>query len=355
MYDGDTDLTVDELAALAAPPAAAEPVVAPAEPPDTGSWSTSLETLDTGRPRRRWLAWLIGLLVVGALAGLGYLAYRLFRVPTHEVPALVGLDEDAARAQTAAYEWEIDVQVERSDEQPEVGAIIRTAPEAGEQLGEGEPFLVVISEGPEFRTLPELAELPLSEAETRLAELRLTALPPTEQFDEEVPAGSVVSWTVPSDPALVAGGQVLPDTEVQLVISSGPAPRTVPTLAGLTVDEASAQLAAIQLVPAVAEAVFHDTVPSGSVVSATPDAGAQVARGSTVTLVPSKGVDLVTMPDLTGQLLPQARDTLAAAGLQVGGLLGNTQGVFVEASVAGDPATPGEQFKRGTAIDMVFF
>jgi serine/threonine-protein kinase len=170
-----------------------------------------------------------------------------------------------------------------------------------------------------------------------------------------VPVGSVISWSVPADPSLGAGGDVLPDTEVALVVSVGPAPRTIPPLAGLTVADASAQHQALQLVPSVAEAVFSDTVPIDSVVSVAPDAGAQVERGSTVVLTPSKGVDLVTMPDLTGQFLDQARTTLANAGLTVGSLLGSSTGVFVQATVGGDPADVGEQFKRGTAIDMVFF
>ena len=71
-------------------------------------------------------------------------------------------------------------------------------------------------------------------------------------------------------------------------------------------------------------------------------------------LTPSKGIDLVTMPDLTGQTLDQARATLANAGLTVGGLLGTTQGIFQSAAVGLDPADVGEQFRRGTPIDMVF-
>ena len=304
--------------------------------------------------RRRWPAWLAGIFVVVALAGLGYFAYRLFRVPTHEVPDLVGLDAEAAEAQTAGFDWELDVETARSDEHPEAGAIIRTAPSAGERLAEGEPFLIVVSEGPEFRTLPDFAGQPLNEAETTLAELRLVALPPTQQFDETVPVGSVVSWSVPAEPSLVAGDEVLPETEVALVVSDGPAPRAIPALVGVPVADATAQLEAMQLVAATAEPVFSDDIPAGNVVSITPAAATEVPRESTVTLVPSKGVDLVVMPDLTGQTLDQAGATLAAAGLNVGSLLGSTQGLFAAATVAGDPADPGEQFKRGTAVDLVF-
>ncbi len=164
-----------------------------------------------------------------------------------------------------------------------------------------------------------------------------------------------MSWSVPADPSLGVGGDVLPETQVAIVVSSGPAPRTVPELAGQTVEAATAAIEGIQLVPAVAEAVFSDTVPAGSVVSIDPVAGTQVARGATVTMVPSKGVDLVTMPNLAGLTLPQAQEALNAAGLQVGTLLGNSLGLFVSATVAGDPADPGEQFRRGTAVDMIFF
>ncbi|MET0459264.1 MAG: PASTA domain-containing protein, partial [Ilumatobacteraceae bacterium] len=225
---------------------------------------------------------------------------------------------------------------------------------AGERLGEGEPFLVVVSEGPELRTLPDLTGLTLTDAETALARLQLVALPATDQFDETVPVGSVISWSVPSDTTLSAGGEVLPDTEVALVVSTGPAPRTIPTLVGLPVADATAQLAAIQLGATVGEPVFSDTVPTGNVVSATPDVGAQVPRDSTVALVPSKGVDLVVLPDLTGQTLDQVRASLGSAGLTVGSLLGTTAGTFQSASVLGEPAASGAQFKRGTAIDMVF-
>ena len=95
--------------------------------------------------------------------------------------------------------------------------------------------------------------------------------------------------------------------------------------------DARAQLEAMQLVVTVGEAQFSDTVPIDGVVSVDPPAASSIERGATVTIVPSKGVDLVVMPDLTGMLLPQAQATLNAAGLNVGSLLGVTTGTFVSA------------------------
>ncbi len=367
LYDGDPDATVDELAELAKgatptdppgpPNGTPAPAVEPAqtlEPARRGITATEpVDAPGAERGRRRAWPWLLALFVLGALAALGYVAYRLFRTPTHEVPALIGLTEADATRLTDGFDWEIDTELARSDEEPDAGEIIRTAPAAGEQLAEGEPFLIVISEGPELRMLPELSGRSLSDAETALAELRLVALPAVEAFDEEVPPGVVISWSVADDEALVAGDEVLPDTDIELVVSAGPEPRLVPDLTGTPVSDVTAQLEALRLVVTLAEPVFSDTVPLDGLVGIEPPAGTSVERGSTVVLTASKGVDLVTMPDLTGQTLPQIQATLAAAGLNIGGLLGSTQGVFVSASVTGESADPGDEYRRGTAIDMV--
>jgi serine/threonine-protein kinase len=293
--------------------------------------------------------------VLAALGALGYLAYVLFRTPTHEVPDLVGETEADARAETTDFDWEIDVQRERSDEEPDPGDIIRTAPEAGERLAEGEPFLVIVSDGPEFRTMPDVTGATLADAETTLAELGLTALPPTEANDEEAPVGTVISWSVPAQPGLAAGADVLPDTEVALVVSSGPAPRTVPDLANMTRDQALAALTELRLTPQEATPAFSDTVPAGAVLEQNPAAGTQVPRDSTVGIRLSKGPDLRRVPRLEGATLPQARQRLRERGLRVGRLLGSRQGVVVEANVNGDPVARGDQLPRGTPVDLVLF
>ena len=257
---------------------------------------------------------------------------------------------------TADFDWDIEVRHERSDEHPTPGEIIRTAPAAGAELAEEEPFLIVVSDGPEFRVLEDLAGMTRAEAETKLAEQALVALPAIEQPDEDVPVGSVISWSVPDDATLGAGGEVLPDTPVQLVVSTGPAPRTIPALVGTTVEQATAALQAIQLGVTVAEPVFSDDIPTGSVVSANPpDGTGGIPRGTAVTITPSKGVDLVTAPALDGLNLQQARDALVAAGLQLGSVLGNTQGTIVEAHVAGELMAAGSQHRRGTAVDIALF
>ena len=293
--------------------------------------------------------------MLAALAGLGYLAYVLFRTPTHEVPDLNGLTEADARAQTSDFDWHIEVERERSDEEPDPGQIIRTAPEAGERLAEGEPFLVFVSDGPEFRELPDVSGETLADAETALAQLRLTALPPRQQHHEEVPAGSVISWRVPERPALEAGGEVLPGTEVALVVSSGPAPRTVPDLINMPFPDARAALTDLRLRVDRLEPRFNREIPKGSVMQQRPAPGREVPRGSTVDVRVSKGPDLRRMPRVEGFTLFNARQRLRDVGLRVGDLLGSTRGFVVDATVDGEPVVAGDLLVRGTHVDLVLF
>jgi beta-lactam-binding protein with PASTA domain len=86
-----------------------------------------------------------------------------------------------------------------------------------------------------------------------------------------------------------------------------------------------------------------------------PDGTGGITRGTPVTITPSKGVDLVTAPPLAGYNLQQIRDALTASGLQVGSVLGNTQGLIAQATVAGETYAVGGQYKRGTAVDVVLF
>jgi serine/threonine-protein kinase len=305
--------------------------------------------------RRRGVPWkvVVPIVLVAALAGLGVLAYRLFSTPSYEVPVLTGVPQAEALAQIEGNGWEVSVQTERSDDEPRVDHVVRTAPPAGADLAEGEPFLLVVSEGPVLRSLPELTGLTLAEAQAQLLALDLVVAP-VEQYDEDVPPGQVIGWSVPEQPDLVAGGQVEPGTEVEVVSSLGPAPRTVPTLTGTTFAEAQAAVEPLALAVTEIEQVFSDTVPAGVIVTQVPAAGDEVDRGTTIQVTVSKGPDVVTLPDLAGTTYDEAATLLAEAGFVPVLSLGSTDGTFVSASVGGEPTAAGDVHPRGTQVDLVF-
>jgi serine/threonine-protein kinase len=327
----------------AAGPATATP--APAPVPSVGPAVPAVEP-----KRRRWLPWLFGLFLLALLAGLGLLAWVLFRTPTHEVPAVVGLPRDEALALVDDYDWEITVDDGRSDEYRTPGQVILTTPSAGEELAEGSPLLIVVSVGPEFRTVPDLSGMTLDEAAAEIERLELVALEPTMEYSEDVPAGTVISNTVEGVPI---GGDVLPGAEVGLVVSDGPQPRRVPQLRGLTEEEATQLLDDLGLALAVGQQVFDDEIPAGEIATQNPAVDANIDRGGTISANVSKGPDLVTFPDLTGMTLPEIGQALTDAGLRVGNLLGSTQGTFVAASVDGDEVSAGDQVRRNSPVNVI--
>lgn len=302
------------------------------------------------RRRRRWLPWFVGVVVVGALGGVGFLAWLLLQTPKHEIPAVVGLPRDDALALVDDFSWEIGFADGRSDEYSTPGEVISVSPSAGEDLAEGSPLLLEISVGPEFRQVPALAGMALADALAEIERLELTAGEPTEEFSESVAEGTVISGIVAGTPV---GGNVLPEAQVDLVVSAGPQQRRVPPLRSLSIDEATQLLDDLGLQIAVGVEVFDDEVPAGAIAVQAPVADASIDRDATITVSVSKGPDLVTVPDLSGRTLPEIGQLLNESGLQLGAVLGSTQGTFFAASVDGEQVESGGQAIRGSAVNVV--
>jgi serine/threonine-protein kinase len=295
---------------------------------------------------------VLALLVLAALAVLAVLATQLFRTPVYRVPDLVGMPSAEARNLVAANGWEISETQERSDLVPIVGQVVRTAPQAGIDLAEGEPFLIVVSAGPTLRELPESTGALFSEAQTRLIERGLD-VEPVEQYDESVPDGVVISWSVPGDPTLGAGSMVEPGTMVQLVVSLGPAPRTIPDVVGTSIDDAKVRFDSLGLVLGESGQEFSDDVPLGVIISQSIEPGTEVARGDTMTVVVSRGPDLVAFPDLgPDPSYEAAAALLREAGFEPTLTFGDAQGAIRTYEIDGRQPEVGEQFKRGTVVEI---
>ena len=146
---------------------------------------------------------------------------------------------------------------------------------------------------------------------------------------------------------------MLPGSEISLVVSAGPQPRTSPQLRGLSVEDSTQVLTDLGLTIAAGDPVFDNDIPVGDVATQSPAAGESIERGGTITVRPSKGPDYIPMPDLTGQPLPTVRATLERAGLTVGPILGSTTGTFYAASVDGEQVQPGDQVIRGSTVSLI--
>jgi eukaryotic-like serine/threonine-protein kinase len=304
-------------------------------------------------PRSRRTLLFVTLGVVLALVAGGVLAYRTSRDTTHEIPALVGMERGVALNMVSEFGWQVSA-VDETSEDVEPGIVIRTDPVAGERLDEGDSFSIIVSTGPAPRVLPELAGLTVDEATASLDDLGLVIAVGEQPFDEIVPIGTVIDWSVADQPGLVAGDSVVRGTSVTVRVSAGPAPRVVPDLTNLPLEQATSVLATQQLTIAQAPDEFSATVAIGLVVRQDPAVGTSVPPGTTISVVLSKGPDLVVVPPLANLTLAEAAPLLEAAGLTVGRVSGNPIGGAVRAEANGQVLAEGVLLPRGTPIDLTF-
>ena len=306
-----------------------------------------VEEGDPRRRRRRWPWFLLLVLLIGGTAG-GIFAYIQAQPATAVVPDVDNRPEDDARAvlqraqDQAQLAWAVEVTREFNEAVPE-GHVISQEPAPGTVLEEDATVTLLVSNGPPFKAVPDLAGITAEDAQARLAEAELGLGGVQTRHDEEVDEGLVLTWS--------SGGQERPPelrkgTEVDLVVSAGPVPRTVPDLAGKTVDQARAELGKVGLGAEVTER-FATSVPKGQIIGTDPGASATVARGRTITLVVSKGADLVQVPDIVGRALEEANRILEEAGLIPGDVTGPSKGK----PFTTEPE-PGAQVPRNTKVDI---
>ena len=158
------------------------------------------------------------------------------------------------------------------------------------------------------RIVPDVSGMTYARANTELAAVDLRAF----QVDEpnaEVTIGNVIR----TDPE--AGESVSPDYTVRVYVSTGQEVAAVPTLEGLSQDAAAQALTGVGLVLGTVTQRNDPGLAGGTVISADPAAGTELALGTAVNLVVASG--FVTITDVTGYTIDAATRELQDLGLEV--------------------------------------
>lgn len=95
---------------------------------------------------------------------------------------------------------------------------------------------------------------------------------------------------------------------------------TVPPVVGLTQDQANFQASRARLKFQVVSEQYDLEAERGKVISQEPSAGTSTRRGRTLTVIVSKGVDRMKMPNLVGSRTDQAQVKVRQGGLKLVGL-----------------------------------
>ena len=196
-------------------------------------------------------------------------------------------------------------------------------------------------------TVPTVAGLVGKQAEAKLAELGLSVDYANPEFSEIVPKDDVIS----SDPA--SGEEIADGGTVTLTLSKGPERYAVPDLAGESVNDARELIRDQNLTVGSIKRQYHESVPQGDVISSSPEEGVKVRPDTNVTLVVSKGLPPVPIPNVVGNSQAAAKQELQDAGLTMV-VSGREHSTSVpKGSVVSQEPASGVQVDQGSTITVV--
>lgn len=194
--------------------------------------------------------------------------------------------------------------------------------------------------------VPNLSKMTEDAAKAALKELRLGVNVQTGTSDD-VPEGQVY------DQSPAAGTKVDVHTQVTINISSGKEKFSLDDVTGMQYQQAQAQLENDGLVVSL-EFDYSDSVGSDKVISTSPKAGSQVAKGDTITITASKGKETKTtiVPNLLGRNIDDAIQMIKDAGLTYNGKSSDYSDSYSENQVMNQSISAGKTVEEGTTISL---
>ena len=254
-------------------------------------------------PSRRGGMYL--LVALGLLILFGLIAFFVFDNLVGNnvtVPNVRGKTEEQARSDLDKVGLKASV-TERAHATVRPGRVIRQNPEAGDKINEGDTVTLFVSIGPKETLVPDLTNMTVEDARAALEKADLELGKRNKEPSEEVEGGLIIRQD-PSEGLTVEAGR-----KVEVWVSSGPEPVTVPFVEGQSEETAINEITNEGLNPEVTRE-SHPDVPEGEVISQDPDGGTEASRGDTVRIVVSEGPEAQEMPNVVGEDADDAEEFL---------------------------------------------
>ena len=226
------------------------------------------------------------------------------------VPSIVGASLDEANTALTPLGLSSEVTEKRFDEEIAAGKILESDPSGGGKVDTGGVVKLVISKGQERYVIPVLTGLTPEVAIKTLTNQPLKSAGIAEEFNSTIPKGLVIS----SNPS--NGQKVKRDTPVTILVSKGVEEIAFTTYVGQSGDQAQNELtdAGFNVKSSFA---YSETIAAGAVISQTPAGLVSAPKGSTITLVVSKGSKFVFIPNVYSIETSKAIAALKDLGLKV--------------------------------------
>ncbi|MFJ5780014.1 Stk1 family PASTA domain-containing Ser/Thr kinase [Streptomyces sp. NPDC093094] len=219
--------------------------------------------------------------------------------PEVEVPDITDKDEGDASRILEDKGFKVRPRHVESEEEP--GTVLEQDPAGGRKVEKGTEITLTVAEAADRSTVPDLTGKTVSEAEELLAEHGLALGSTTEvEADEGLEAGTVIGQSIPY------GTEVEPDSSVDIKVAKWVETVQVPVgIMGKTLAEARSDLQSLGLQVSVASDA--SSASDAVVTSSVPQPGAEVAAGSTVTVITEEPSDEASAaPSDTSTPLPDS-------------------------------------------------
>jgi serine/threonine-protein kinase len=288
-------------ATMIAPPATATTTVAP--PPVVAEKE---EYREGGGERPLW-PWLVAVGFVVAAIVAGFFVWHQLSGSTPQVAVNNYLNEPQKAAEQQINAAGLHPKVNHgSNGRYKKGIVFKQDPGAGSKVDKGGTVTIWVSTGPPKVTVPPVKGEQWTKAQADLVNAGLRPV-------KHIVGGDTAGLVTATDPP--AGKSVPKHSKVRVNVMSGPKTATVPSVVGLSLQEAQTKLNADGFNP---NPVYVDSnATKDQVISQTPVSGSSEPQGSSVTLHVSNGPPQVTVPDVVGYTSQQAVSTLEQAGFQV--------------------------------------
>jgi len=297
-----------------------------------------------GPPRRRrpvW-PWVLSVLLLLAAAGAAWFAYtkiqdQLAANEPVSVPFVKGMTESLAVDKIRGAGLVPQVGRDFSDT-VEKGTVIDQSPDGGEKVAKHGNVDITVSKGKETVQVPSVIGKTRDDAISTLVNAGLDP----HAFD--VASSKSVGTVTAQDPP--PGKVVEKGSRVRVNVSSGPADVTVPSVVGLTFEQATTTLRGQGFL--VSRVDVDSDKPLGIVVDQSPSGSAP--KGTTVQLSVSKGPKETAVPDVTSQDEDSARSTLEGAGFTVTVSRQTVTDPGLDGIVLNQSPTGGTKAKQGSTV-----
>lgn len=197
------------------------------------------------------------------------------------------------------------------------------------------------------KEVPSVIGNTVEEAKTNIENLGLKFEISSEQYNSQYEEGYVISQ-IPSAQEIVKEGYI-----VKLIVSKGAQLVKVPTLTNKKLEDIDLFLENSSLNTGNID-YEYSTLPIGIVISQSPEPGVKVPRDSEVNVVVSQGQEMkvVLMPNVVGEEIEKAKNTIETSGLVVGNIDYKPHKSIEKDRILTQNIDPGSEVQEKTTINL---